>query len=154
MKLSTQEIKTQALSISKWAWARRQYIFEQRKLGRFVSPINIRDPAVIKRDIVELLDIREKLRGKTITQTDVEHFHQKYIRSKMTRQAQRKTMRDLLYDALNPYDLAMALEIPLPDTVEALLELESEQKIKPISDALGTVFMGAIPISRNPNSNA
>lgn len=118
---------------------------------RSVSPVNARENAGIQREIIELLRTREKLLKQSLTQKDIERFHRKYVRSQMTRMAKRETLTELLTDALNPYDLAMALEIPLEDAIAALLELEREKKIKAISEALRRGVIGDLSIELNPN---
>jgi hypothetical protein len=49
-------------------------------------------------------------------------------------------------DEFNPYDLAMALELPLKAVISALAGLESEQKIKPLGDALQSETIGDLCI--------
>jgi hypothetical protein len=123
------------------------------------SPVKARDlrsespqggPAVIQREIIELLRTREKLIKNALTQKDIERFHRKYVRSQMTRIAKRETLTELLTDALNPYDIAMALEIPLEDAIEALVLLEREKKILPISEALRRGDLGDLIIELIP----
>ena len=46
----------------------------------------------------------------------------------------------------NPYDLAMALELPLKAVISALAELEREQKIKPLGDGLRSETIGDLCI--------
>ena len=53
-------------------------------------------------------------------------------------------------DEFNPYDLAMALELPLEAVIEALAELEREKKIKPLGDALRSETIGDLSIELNP----
>ena len=49
-------------------------------------------------------------------------------------------------DEFNPYDLAMALELPLEAVISALAGLESEQKIKPLGDGLQSETIGDLCI--------
>ena len=46
----------------------------------------------------------------------------------------------------NPYDLAMALSLPLEAVICALVELESEEKIKPLGDAFQSDTIGDLCI--------
>jgi len=53
-------------------------------------------------------------------------------------------------DEFNPYDLAMALELPLKAVQNALAELEREEKIKLKGDALQSETIGDLYIELNP----
>ena len=66
-------------------------------------------------------------------------------------QAKRKILALLPTDEFNPYDLAMALSLPLEAVIEALVELEGEKKIKPISEVLRSGMIGDLSIELNPN---
>lgn len=129
-------MEAQAKSISKWTFPRKKYIAAQRRLGKPVSPVKARPITENKEDILELLFLRKKRTENTITPQDVERFHEKYIRSKMTRMAKRQTLRNLLSDPLTAYDLAMALEVSMEDTIEALAELEDLGRTQLAADGM------------------
>ena len=149
MPMPEAQVKAQATSISKWVWARKGYIDEQRRKGKMVSPVKPCPVSVIKRNICEILQLQQKQALNVVSQKDINHFHRKYIRSKMTRPAKKSTMKDLLSKPLNPYDLAMALEVSAEDTIDALSELEGEGKITPLGDSLRPALLHTAHVELN-----
>lgn len=77
-------------------------------------------------------------------------WQKKHLRQMPLAQVKTEILSRLPTDEWNPYDLAMALSLPLKAVIEALAELESEEKIKPLGDALRSESIGDLYIELNP----
>ena len=73
-------------------------------------------------------------------------WQKKHLRQKPLAQVKTEILSLLPTDEFNPYDLAMALELPLKAVISALAELEREQKIKPLGDGLRSETIGDLCI--------
>ena len=77
-------------------------------------------------------------------------WQKKHLHQKPLAQVKTEILSLLPTDEFNPYDLAMALELPLEAVISALAELEREKKIKPLGDALRSETIGDLCIELNP----